>query len=64
MVQSPSFIPVFFHNLVYDSHFLVHHLGCDDGEIRVIPNSSEKYISFSYTTFTNSNYCKIKRVPT
>ena len=45
--KNPSFIPIYFHNLTYDSHFIVHELGCDETDIRVIPNSSEKYISFS-----------------
>ncbi len=44
-----SFIPIYFHNLVYDSHFIVRELGCNENDIHVIPNSSEKYISFSKT---------------
>lgn len=44
---SPSFVPIFFHNLSYDSHFIIRELGCDENDIHVIPNSSEKYISFS-----------------
>ncbi|CAI6372082.1 unnamed protein product [Macrosiphum euphorbiae] len=46
-ITNPSFIPIFFHNLSYDSHFIIRELGCDDHNIQVIPNSSEKYISFS-----------------
>ncbi|XP_060861776.1 uncharacterized protein LOC132938774 [Metopolophium dirhodum] len=46
-ITNPSFIPIFFHNLSYDSHFIIRELGCDDQNIHVIPNSSEKYISFS-----------------
>jgi len=41
------FVPIYFHNLSYDSHFIVRELGCDNGDINVIPNSEEKYISFS-----------------
>ncbi|KAE9543747.1 hypothetical protein AGLY_002143 [Aphis glycines] len=44
-----SFIPIYFHNLIYDSHFIVRELGCNENDIHVIPNSSEKYISFSKT---------------
>ena len=44
----PHFIPVFFHNLSgYDSHFIVRELGYDEKDVFVIPNSEEKYISFS-----------------
>lgn len=46
-ITTPSFVPIFFHNLTYDSHFIIRELGCDDNDIHVIPNSSEKYISFS-----------------
>ncbi|XP_022183113.1 uncharacterized protein LOC111042722 [Myzus persicae] len=46
-LTSPSFVPIFFHNLTYDSHFIIRELGCNDKDIHVIPNSSEKYISFS-----------------
>ncbi|KAL4084059.1 hypothetical protein QTP88_029375 [Uroleucon formosanum] len=46
-LTSPSFVPIFFHNLTYDSQFIVRELGCNDKDIHVIPNSSEKYISFN-----------------
>ncbi|KAE9522580.1 hypothetical protein AGLY_017002 [Aphis glycines] len=46
-LTNPSFVPIFFHNLTYDSHFIIRELGCNDKDIHVIPNSSEKYISFS-----------------
>jgi len=46
-IINPSFVPIFFHNLSYDSHFIIRELGCNDKDIHVIPNSSEKYISFS-----------------
>lgn len=46
--QDQHFIPVFIHNLSgYDSHFIVRELGCDTNPIKVIPNTEEKYISFS-----------------
>lgn len=47
-VRNPKFLPVFFHNLSgYDSHYIVKNLGYDNKEIFVIPNTEEKYISFS-----------------
>ena len=42
---TPQFIPVYFHNLSgYDAHLFVKDLG---GDVRVIANNSENYISFS-----------------
>ncbi|XP_050063297.1 uncharacterized protein LOC126552630 [Aphis gossypii] len=47
-LQQPKFVPVFFHNLSnYDSHFIVTELGFDTESISVIPNSEEKFISFT-----------------
>ena len=47
-LQQPKFVPVFFHNLSnYDAHLIVTELGYDTQCINVIPNSEEKYISFS-----------------
>jgi len=47
-LQQPNFVPVFLHNLTnYDAHFLVTELGYDTNTISVIPNSEEKFISFS-----------------
>lgn len=47
-LQIPNFIPCFLHNLSnYDSHFIVTELGYDTNSITVIPNSEEKFISFS-----------------
>lgn len=44
----PKFIPIFFHNLSgYDSHLFVKTLGLDEGEIKLIANNEERYISFS-----------------
>ncbi|KAF4529670.1 hypothetical protein B566_EDAN017511 [Ephemera danica] len=47
-VKNPRIIPVFFHGLSgYDAHFIVRHLGDFEGDVKVIPNSQEKYITFS-----------------
>lgn len=47
-LQSPSFIPCFLHNESnYDNHFIITKLGYDAKTISVIPNSEEKFISFS-----------------
>ncbi|KAL4153079.1 hypothetical protein QTP88_000912 [Uroleucon formosanum] len=55
-LQTPKFVPIFFHNLSnYDAHLIVTELGHDTQAINVIPNSEEKYISFSkYVTNTFS----------
>ncbi len=42
------FVPVVFHNLEgYDAHLFVKSLGLEEGDIRCIPKTDEKYISFS-----------------
>ncbi|XP_025405078.1 uncharacterized protein LOC112679477 [Sipha flava] len=47
-LQTPNFIPIFFHNLSnYDAHLIVTELGHDTQAIRLIPNSEEKFISFT-----------------
>ncbi|KAL4135021.1 hypothetical protein QTP88_006689 [Uroleucon formosanum] len=47
-LQTPVFVPCFLHNLSnYDAHFIVTELGYDTHRITVIPNSEEKFISFS-----------------
>jgi len=47
-LKQPKFVPCYFHNLSnYDAHFIVTELGLDSKSITVIPNSEEKYISFS-----------------
>ncbi len=44
----PKFVPVLFHNLEgYDAHLFVKSLGLEEGDIRCIPKTHEKYISFS-----------------
>ena len=46
--KKPKFIPVVFHNLSgYDSHLFIKNLGFTAGNIDCIPNSEEKYISFT-----------------
>ena len=46
--QNPRFIPVFFHSLAgYDAHLFIKQFGEDDSDIKLIPNTEEKYISFS-----------------
>jgi len=52
----PKFVPCYFHNLSnYDSNFIISNLAYDTKTITVIPNSEEKFISFSKylsSTFT------------
>ena len=46
----PKFIPIIFHNLSgYDSHLFITNLSKSPGEIKCIPQTEEKYISFSKT---------------
>lgn len=61
--KPPNFVPVFFHNLSnYDSHFIVHGLGFEDGDIELIPQNKEKYISFSKTLKVNDRVLKLRFV--
>ena len=47
-MKVPMFVPVLFHNLEgYDSHLFVKSLGFTEGDIKCIPKTDEKYISFS-----------------
>ncbi len=47
-MRVPKFVPVLFHNLEgYDSHLFVKSLGLEEGDIKCIPKTDEKYISFS-----------------
>ena len=47
-MKQPKFIPVLFHNLEgYDSHLFVRNLGVSSGDIKCIPKTEEKYISFT-----------------
>lgn len=44
----PGYVTIFFHNLSgYDSHFIITQLGVDSKTINVIPNTEEKFISFT-----------------
>ena len=46
-MRVPKFIPVLFHNLEnYDAHLFVKSLGYTEGDIKCIPKTDEKYISF------------------
>jgi len=54
-LQTPVFVPCYFHNLSnYDAHLIVTELGYDTQTIRVIPNSEKKYISF--TKYVSSKF--------
>jgi hypothetical protein len=47
-IRNPRYIPVFIHNLSnYDAHLFVTEFGKVEGELRAIPMTDEKYISFS-----------------
>ncbi len=47
-MRVPKFVPLLFHNLEgYDSHLFVKSLGLTDRDIKCIPKTDEKYISFS-----------------
>ncbi len=47
-MRVPKFVPVIFHNLEgYDAHLFVKSLGLEEGDIKCIPKTDEKYISFS-----------------
>jgi hypothetical protein len=50
-MKQPKFIPVLFHNLEgYDSHLFEKNLGVSEDNIKCIPKTEEKYISFSKET--------------
>ncbi len=47
-MRVPKFVPVLFHNLEgYDAHLFVKSLGLKEGDIKCIPKTDQKYISFS-----------------
>jgi hypothetical protein len=47
-MKKPRFIPVLFHNLEgYDAHLFIKNLGVGSGDIKCIPKTEEKYISFT-----------------
>ncbi len=48
IARNPKFIPVMMHNLSnYDSHLFIKEFGCVQGNLSAIPETDEKYISFS-----------------
>lgn len=48
LYQTSKVLPVVFHNLDYDSHFLIEKLASQfSGTISIIPKTNEKYISFT-----------------
>lgn len=48
LLRMPKFVPCIFHNLSnYDGHFITTELEYDVQSIKVIPNTEEKFISFS-----------------
>ncbi|XP_054277901.1 uncharacterized protein LOC128996535 [Macrosteles quadrilineatus] len=54
--QEQNTINCYFHNLSYDSHFIIKELGYDEREVSVIANSEEKYISFTkYIPYKKAN---------
>lgn len=54
-IQKPNFVPCYLHNLSnYDAHFNAMVLEYDAKTISIIPNSEEKFISFS--KYINSNF--------
>lgn len=49
--KNQRYLPVFIHGSSnYDTHFIIKQLGCDENKISVIPNTKEKYISFTKNT--------------
>ena len=47
LVRSPRFIPLFFHNLSYDSHFFIEELAKRDLRLTCLPLTKENFISLS-----------------
>ena len=46
--KTPRFLPVFFHNLTnYDLHLFIRELGVDKKDMKIIPQTEEKYISLT-----------------
>ncbi|XP_047515259.1 uncharacterized protein LOC125056273 [Pieris napi] len=59
----PYTIPVFLHNLShYDAHFIVHALNFDEGQVEVLPQNKEKYISFSKVLKINNSNVTLRFV--
>lgn len=56
-LKEPNFIPIYFHNLKgYDSHLIIQSYKNMDA-ITIIPNNSEKYISFSIRLWSPKYDC-------
>ena len=52
--KPPNFIPVFLHNNAhYDTHLFINELSRTSGDISAIPNTDQKYISFTKTIHTS-----------
>jgi len=62
LFRKPKFVPVKFHNLSgYDSHLFVKNLKTmGEGDINCIPNTEEKYISFSKSIYDDEKKFKYK----
>ncbi|XP_047513541.1 uncharacterized protein LOC125055226 isoform X2 [Pieris napi] len=61
--RAPLMIPVFLHNLShYDAHFIVHALNFEEGQVDVLPQNKEKYISFSKILNINNNTLTLRFV--
>jgi len=62
LFMKPKFVPVKFHNLSgYDAHLFVKNLNTmGEGNIDCIPNTEEKYISFSKCIYDDENKFKYK----
>ena len=57
----PRIIPVVFHNLQsYDAHLFIKKIGNLKGKFKCIPNTEEKYMSFSKTITVGNYIAKIK----
>lgn len=58
-MKNPKFFPVLFHNLEkYDSHLFINALGFEEGEIKVIAKTEQRYISFSKEIIVDQFYSK------
>lgn len=58
----PKFIPIFFHNLSgYDCHLFIKKLGEYPGQIKIIPKTKEKYITFTkFIPIAANEYIQIR----
>jgi len=62
LFRKPKFVPVKFHNLFgYDAHLFVKNLNMvGEGDIDCIPNTEDKYISFSKSIYDDEKKFKYK----